>query len=64
MDPNACLQAVRNAYRALLPLIDAGSADRPDVAELTADLAREIEELDAWLCRGGYVPVAWAGAAR
>lgn len=64
MDPNACLQAVRNAYRALLPLIDTDRADRPDTAELIADLAREVEELDAWLCRGGYAPTAWAGAAR
>ena len=64
MDPNACLEAVRDAYRALLPLF---ATDRPDprrVAELAADLARDVEDLDTWLCRGGYVPTVWAGAAR
>ena len=64
MDPNACLQTVRDAYRALRLPID---ADRPGgchVAEIAAGLARAVEDLDAYLCRGGYAPAAWAGAAR
>lgn len=64
MDPNAILQDIRSAYAALLTLIDSDRLDAHDTTEITADLARGTQDLDAWLCRGGYAPAAWAGAAR
>ena len=64
MDPNATLQTIRSAYTALLTLIDSDRLDAHDVADIVADLASGTQNLDAWLCRGGYAPAAWAGAAR
>lgn len=65
MDPNACLEAIRNACRALNPLIDAGDDTGPNaLPEPAADLARAVEDLDSWLCQGGFTPAAWTGAAR
>lgn len=62
MNPNICLQAIRDAYRQLLPLADAGCLDPGNVAELITDLAQGIEDLDGWLSRGGYAPAAWKAA--
>jgi hypothetical protein len=65
MDPNTCLEAVRSACRALYPLIEDGpEPDALDLIEAARALARDIGDLDAWLCRGGAAPDVWAAAAR
>lgn len=53
MDPNKTLEAIRAMYTAILEDGRIGSATRK--------LAEDIEALDEWLSKGGYLPLDWAG---
>lgn len=67
MDPNACLEAVRAAYRSLDPLLidtPGTGPDKPDLTDAASELAERFEDLDAWLSRGGAAPAVWTAVAR
>ena len=54
MDPDACLQGLRNALETYK------SAPGPNDRLCAADLLAEyFEELDTWLSKGGFAPLAW-----
>ena len=50
MDPNACLARIRE-------IIEKGS--HPLDHQDAEDLAENIDALDGWLSRGGFLPVEW-----
>lgn len=54
VDPNATLAEIRR-LQAEWPDID----DDGDQAEALADLAIQVERLDVWLSKGGFLPEAW-----
>ena len=57
MDPNVALSAIRKRIVWMRELID---ADKPDEALAEADLlAVEVESLDLWIQRGGFLPAEW-----
>ena len=58
MDPNKQLEDIRRLAR------QAATADGEMVDYLVADLGHAVDDLDAWLTRGGALPEAWQGAAR
>jgi hypothetical protein len=57
MDPNAALEAMRQAIKALRAAAEGDSND----AEIQAghDVADYAEGLDEWLCKGGFLPDPW-----
>lgn len=55
MDPNETLNRIRQQADAVLH----SRGLQVDRDELAAMLARNFQELDEWLCRGGFAPRAW-----
>jgi hypothetical protein len=56
MDPNATLERMRELAR------EYHEAERWRETTLADELVDLIEGLDQWLSRGGFLPMAWAGA--
>lgn len=58
MDPNTCLTHLRAMAQYLLKQLDNGE----DVALADVDeLASMVENLDTWICDGGFLPTDWSG---
>lgn len=58
MDPNACLEKIRDLYERLVRVSDA-EPDAPVAAEDAQELAEAVNDLDDWLCKGGFLPSDW-----
>jgi hypothetical protein len=54
MDPNAALEAIRTARAELF------SEGEPYDPEVVRTLIEQIDALDSWLSREGFLPGAWA----
>ena len=52
MDPNVTLAAMLACARAVISREAETTADAVELAHL-------VEELDDWLCRGGFTPARW-----
>ena len=57
MDPNATLQAAREAYAKLVRAAE--DMDSLAYDEALCDLAEAFDSLDHWLSGGGFLPKAW-----
>jgi hypothetical protein len=56
MDPNATLDALRDAMEAMRSMLDDGYApDKDDACEAFL----KFEALDEWLTKGGFLPTDW-----
>lgn len=57
MDPDACLEMIRKRIEWIRKAIDSNDTDTA-IAE--ADLlATEVQALDRWIGRGGFLPKDW-----
>jgi hypothetical protein len=71
MDPNETLKQLRSNVAAALQLADdyekdpdaASAEDAEDAIGLLDVIAQQVEALDQWLTRGGFLPAAWAVTA-
>jgi hypothetical protein len=69
MDPNETLRLIRSAVAASLQLADdyeksgddypATAEDAGNYIDQLDELAQQVEALDQWLTRGGFLPEAW-----
>ena len=55
MDPDACLAKIRLLQRNLFRGIQSQEAFRIEAMTL----AEAVEDLDAWLTKGGFAPTEW-----
>jgi len=72
MDPDQTLRNLRDAVSAwhdagdrIGQAMDLGADDlgaRQDQERAGDAMAQAADAMDAWLCRGGFSPVAWSGA--
>ena len=59
MDPDSCLEEIR----LLISEITSGLQRHTHEEDELADLLKEkLENLDAWLSHGGFLPKAWSKA--
>lgn len=56
MDPDQCLNEIRDLYEAL---INPHLLPRDKVAGLADELGEKVNALDVWLTQGGYRPTEW-----
>lgn len=54
MDPDATLEAAREAVRTIL-----SDTRASEIESATADLVESFDALDRWLSGGGFPPAAW-----
>ena len=59
MDPNASLEAMRDALGAMTQAQQDNDSLSYDEAAYT--VAEHAQALDDWLTRGGFLPEAWQG---
>jgi hypothetical protein len=55
VDPNTTLDRIR----VLQTVIHGASSPTDDILNYATELADLTENLDEWLCRGGFLPDAW-----
>ena len=55
MDPDEALKRLRELTQNVLRLAELGE----DNAELGVELAEQVEALDEWISKGGFLPKAW-----
>jgi hypothetical protein len=53
MDPNETLKIIRDLIEEIL------DPEAPATDTNGRDLAEDVQALDSWLSRGGYLPEAW-----
>lgn len=58
MDPDEVLKQIRAMCERVLDGHETG-ADHTECALLLAMLAGDMRELDAWIVRGGFLPLSW-----
>jgi hypothetical protein len=58
MDPNAALEAMRDAFASLGRRL----VGDPDHVDDLLTIAEHAQALDEWLSAGGFLPAAWAAA--
>lgn len=58
MDPSATLDQLRNALVELRLLVD-GEPSTINHQDVVAEVAVLFENLDDWMCRGGFKPSQW-----
>lgn len=58
MDPTETLRVIRDII-----LIINSTGNDARLAELACDLAERVDALDAWMTRGGFLPVQWRARA-
>lgn len=56
MDPNTALSNLRNLTAMV---INTENLEHSDQLDLLDSLAEQVEALDEWLTRGGFLPSAW-----
>lgn len=60
MDPDACLEACRRLARALIKQADEDRQNQNSSHNtLGEELAENFNNLDEWICRGGFKPRDW-----
>ena len=62
MDPNENIRRQRELVREILS--DEPFRDSTEAGELAIELAELVQELDRWLCKGGFRPSGWDALAR
>jgi hypothetical protein len=59
MDPNKALSDLFRMARLVEGTHHAGRMDELPAGKLLLDMAERFLALDAWLARGGYLPLRW-----